>query len=113
MNHTDYNIASNFHSELNFCGFDNTRLRRSAEMGSSLTPNRNSVPTIPKLSPRQTAQIDDRIIGGETVANTISMPWVVRLEFKKYDGSVNQCAGTVVHKNYVLTTNSCCQVSQY
>ena len=82
-------------------------------MGSSLTPNRNSVPTIPKLSPRQTTEIDDRIIGGETVANTINMPWVVRLEFEKYDGSTNQCAGTVVHNNYVLTTNSCCQVSQY
>ena len=74
---------------MKFCGFDNARLRRSTEK-------------------------DDRIIGGETVNKEITMPWVVRLKFSKTEDDVTtttRCAGTVVHKKYVLTTNACCEVS--
>ena len=44
----------------------------------------------------------------------VAMSWVVRLEFTK-DGitkdGITQCAGTVVHKSWILTTQDCCQVS--
>ena len=78
-----------FDSEMKFCGFDNKRLRRSAEK-------------------------DERIIGGSDLSTQITMPWVVRLNFTKTEGeetTTTRCAGTVVHKKYVLTTNSCCKVS--
>ena len=44
--------------------------------------------------------------------STAKMPWVVRLEFTPKTGNVVRCAGTVVHKNWILTTQACCQVSE-
>ena len=78
-----------FYLELKFCDFDNKRLRRSTEK-------------------------DERIIGGTDVDSKITMPWVVRLKFTKTEDeetTTTRCAGTVVHKKYVLTTNTCCKVS--
>ena len=72
---------------MKFCGFDNARLRRSTEK-------------------------EDRIIGGTTVDKKITVPWVVRLEFSNTgETDTTRCAGTVVSKKFILTTNSCCEVS--
>ena len=82
-----------FDSELKFCGFDNKRLADDK---------------------RRSAEKDERIIGGSDVSTQITMPWVVRLKFTKTEDeetTTTRCAGTVVHKKYVLTTNTCCKVS--
>ena len=78
-----------FYSELKFCDFNNKRIQEVTEVVTE----------------------DDRIIGGVDVKNTVVMPWVVRLEFTAEDGTKNRCAGTVVHKKFVLTTTQCCKVS--
>ena len=73
---------------MKFCDFDHKRLRRSAE--------------IEKTS---------RVVSGTAVDGyTVKMPWVVRLEFTPTTGDVVRCAGTVVHKNWIITTQACCQV---
>ena len=79
---------------MKFCDFDHKRLRRSTDKDTQVVKN-------------------SRVVSGTTVdGSTVKMPWVVRLEFTPTTGDVVRCAGTVVHKNWILTTQECCQVSQ-
>lgn len=76
---------------LEFCGFDHARLRRSADN------NTQAIKT-------------SRVVDGVDVDGIVAkMPWVVRLEFKTETDTIVQCAGTIVHKNWILTTQECCQ----
>ena len=91
---SNMNSSLNCHSGLKFCDFDHKRLRRSADDDQ-----------VVKTS---------RVVSGTTVDGyTVKMPWVVRLEFTPTTGNVVRCAGTVVHKNWILTTQECCQVSYW
>ena len=76
---------------MEFCDFDHARLRRSADNDTELI---------------QTARV---VSGIEVDSSVATMPWVVRLEFEK-DSTTTQCAGTVVHKSWILTTKECCEV---
>ena len=55
-------------------------------------------------------EFESRIMGGQLV-NFDSMSYVVKLEFQeKQSNSFNQlCAGTVVHKHFIVTTKFCCE----
>ena len=77
-----------------FCDFDHARLRRSADNDTELI---------------QTARV---VSGIEVDSSVATMPWVVRLEFEK-DSTTTQCAGTVVHKSWILTTKECCEVRHF
>ena len=80
--------------DLKFCDFDHKRLRRSTDSDTQAVKT-------------------SRVVSGTAVdGSTVKMPWVVRLEFTPTTGDVVRCAGTVVHKNWILTTQECCQVSQ-
>ena len=54
---------------------------------------------------------NSRIVSGTAIdGTTAEMAWMVRLEFTDSNGDIQRCAGTVVHKNWILTTQDCCQV---
>ena len=82
-------------SGLQFCDFDHARLRRSADNDTQVVKT-------------------SRVVSGTAVDGSVAkMPWVVRLEFTPETGDAVRCAGTVVHKNLILTTQACCQVRKH
>ena len=52
---------------------------------------------------KRSAEREARLFGGVNVDVEIDMPWVVRLEFSGKTDEPVRCAGTVVHKKYILT----------
>jgi len=62
---------------------------------------------------KRSAEREARLFGGVNVDVEIDMPWVVRLEFSGKTDEPVRCAGTVVHKKYILTTNECCKLWGY
>ena len=85
--------------DLKFCDFGNRRLK----IPLSKIENTSKV----------TAEKEGRLYGGVNVNVEIDMPWVVRLEFSGKTDEPVRCAGTVVHKKYILTTNKCCELRGY
>ena len=87
---------------MEFCDFDHARRRRSVDYEGS-------------ADDELIAQIvqNSRIVSGTTIDGaTVQMAWVVRLEFADSNGNIQRCAGTVVHRNWILTTRNCCQVKK-
>ena len=87
---------------MEFCDFDHARRRRSVDYEGS-------------ADDELIAQIvqNSRIVSGTTIDGaTVQMAWVFRLEFADSNGNIQRCAGTVVHRNWILTTRNCCQVKK-
>lgn len=79
---------------MQFCNFDLVRSRRSAYNETQIVQN-------------------SRIVSGTAIdGTTAEMAWMVRLEFTDSNGDIQRCAGTVVHKNWILTSQDCCQVKK-
>ena len=87
-----YHLTDHLISGLQFCDFDHARLRRSADNDTQVVKT-------------------SRVVSGTAVDGSVAkMPWVVRLEFTPETGDVVRCAGTVVQKDLILTTQDCCKV---
>ena len=56
------------------------------------------------------AEFETRILGGQDVSSN-SMRYVAKLEFREdqSQGFNQLCAGTVVHKHFIVTTKFCCE----
>ena len=91
---------------MEFCDFDHARLRQSVDYEGS-ADNELITVTFEKVVQ------NSRIVSGTAIDGaTVQMAWVVRLEFSDSNGNVQRCAGTVLHRNWILTTQDCCQVKK-
>ena len=91
---------------MEFCDFDHARRRRSVDYEGSADDEQITVTF------GQVVQ-NSRIVSGTAIDGaTVQMAWVVRLEFADSNGNIQRCAGTVVHRNWILTTRDCCQVKK-